>query len=129
MCCNLSKLSKAILDEVQKSASELKKAGSKAVVITGIQDVNAQLLALEINEALQSKAFKPDTPVKIRQGNDKEVSNLISNLKSGKVGVLIMSGVNPVYTLPNANDFVDGLKKTFSVNFSMKLDETSSLVN
>ncbi|WP_299551966.1 TAT-variant-translocated molybdopterin oxidoreductase [Seonamhaeicola sp.] len=115
-------------DAVQKAASQLKKAGSKGVVVTGIQDVNAQTVALEINEALGSKAFDPKTPIKTRQGNDKDVAALVSDLKAGNIGVLIMSGVNPVYTLPNAADFAEGLKNTFSVAFSMKADETSSLV-
>jgi len=33
------------------------KAGSNAVVLTGIQDVNAQNIVLAINEKLNSKAF------------------------------------------------------------------------
>jgi molybdopterin-containing oxidoreductase family iron-sulfur binding subunit len=34
-----------------------------------------------------------------------------------------MAGVNPVYTLPNASVFVEGLKKTaVSVAFTMKND-------
>ncbi|MFY0712431.1 TAT-variant-translocated molybdopterin oxidoreductase [Seonamhaeicola sp. NFXS20] len=116
-----------IEDAVQKAASQLKKAGSNGVVVTGIQDVNAQTVVLEINEALASKAFNPKTPIKTRQGKDKDVAALVADMKAGKVGVLIMSGVNPVYTLPNSSDFTEGLKKTFSVAFSMKADETSSL--
>ena len=39
-----------------------------------------------------------------------------------------MSGVNPVYTLPNSADFVAGLKNTkLSVAFSLKEDETASV--
>ena len=38
---------------------------------------------------------------------------LVADMKAGKVGVLIMSGVNPVYTLPNAADFTEGLKENF----------------
>ncbi len=114
---------------VKSAASQLKKAGSKGLVVTGIQDVNAQTVALEINEALSSKAFDPKTPIKTRQGNDKAVAKLVADMKAGKVGAIIMSGVNPVYTLANAADFVEGLKKTkLSVAFSMKVDETSSEV-
>ncbi len=116
-----------IEDAIKKAASQLKKAGSKAVVVTGIQDVNAQTVALEINEALSSKAFDPKTPVKTRQGSDKAVAQLVSDMKSGRVGAIIMSGVNPMYTLANTADFAEGLKKTeLSVAFSMKADETSS---
>jgi len=122
----------AHLDEaVQKAASELKKAGSNGVLVTGLNDVNAQAIALEINAALGSKAFDPKTPITTRQGDDKAVTALVSDMKSGKVGAIIMSGVNPLYTLPNASDFAEGLKNTsleLSIAFSMKEDETSSAV-
>ncbi len=112
---------------VKNAASQLKKAGSKGVVVTGIQDVNAQTVALEINEALRSKAFDKSAPIKTRQGNDKAVATLVADMKSGKVGALIMSGVNPAYSLPNASDFSEGLKNVdLSVAFSLKADETSS---
>ena len=116
-----------IEDAVKKAASQLKKAGSNGVVVTGIQDVNAQTVALEINEALSSKVFDASTPIKTRQGSDKAVASLVADMKAGKVAAIIMSGVNPAYTLPNASDFVEGLKKTeLSIVFSMKVDETSS---
>ncbi|WP_298341503.1 TAT-variant-translocated molybdopterin oxidoreductase [uncultured Algibacter sp.] len=116
-----------IEDAVKKAASQLKKAGSNGVVVTGINDVNAQTVAIEINEALGSKAFDPKTPIKTRQGNDKAVAQLVADMKAGKVAAIIMSGVNPIYTLANASDFAEGLKKTeLSVAFSMKADETST---
>jgi len=112
---------------VKSAANQLKKAGSDAVVVTGIQDVNAQTVALEINAFLNSKAFDASTPIKTRQGNDNDVKALIADMKSGKVGAIIMSGVNPLYTLPNASDFAEGLKKTeLSIAFSLKADETAS---
>ena len=117
-----------IEDAVKKAASQLKKAGSNAVVVTGIQDVNAQTVVLEINEALNSKAFDSKTPIKTRQGSDKAIAQLVTDMKAGKVGAIIMSGVNPMYTLPNAADFAEGLSKTeLSIAFSMKVDESSSL--
>ncbi|HEY5687343.1 MAG TPA: TAT-variant-translocated molybdopterin oxidoreductase [Yeosuana sp.] len=116
-----------IEDAVKKAASQLKKAGSNGLVVTGIQDVNAQTVALEINEYLSSKAFDKATPIKTRQGSDKEVMTLIADMKAGKVGAIIMSGVNPLYTLANASDFSEGLKNTeLSLAFSLKEDETSS---
>ena len=120
-------LPKQIDDAVRKAASQLKEAGSNGVVVTGIQDVNAQTVALEINAYLSSKVFDKSTPIKTRQGNDADVATLVADMKAGKVGAIIMSGVNPLYTLPNANDFAEGLKKTeLSIAFSMKADETAS---
>ena len=114
---------------VRAAASELKKAGSNAVVVTGIQDVHAQTVAIEINEALSSKAFDAKTTILTKQGNDKAVTELITDMKAGNVGALVLCGVNPMYTLPNAKDFGDGLKNTTSIAFSMKNDETSKNCN
>ena len=123
-------LPKAIGDAVQKAANEIKRAGSNGVVVTGIQDVNAQTVVLEINEHINSKAFDTVNTIQTRQGDSKKVAALVSDMKAGKVGAIIMSGVNPMYTLPNANDFAEGLKKTdLSIAFSMKVDETSALTN
>uniref|UniRef100_UPI004048FA79 TAT-variant-translocated molybdopterin oxidoreductase n=4 Tax=Gelidibacter sp. TaxID=2018083 RepID=UPI004048FA79 len=120
-------LSDKLEKAVQSAAAELKKAGSNGVVVTGIQDVNAQTVALEINAYLNSKAFDPKTPIKTRQGNDKAVATLVADMKAGQVGAIIMSGVNPLYTLPNASDFAEGLKNTdLSIAFSLKSDETAS---
>ena len=105
------KLPKAIEAAVKKTAAELKKAGSRAVVLTGIQDKGAQAVGLAINEALASKAFNTDTPVKLRQGSDAAMNQLVADVKSGKVGAVIMSGVNPVYTLANGEAFGEALKK------------------
>jgi molybdopterin-containing oxidoreductase family iron-sulfur binding subunit len=123
-------LPKAIGDAVQKAANEIKRAGSNGVVVTGIQDVNAQTVVLEINEHISSKAFDTVNTIQTRQGDNNKVATLLSDMKAGRVGALIMSGVNPMYTLPNANDFAEGLKKTgLSIAFSMKVDETSALTN
>ncbi|MGJ8591123.1 MAG: TAT-variant-translocated molybdopterin oxidoreductase [Aquaticitalea sp.] len=120
----------AHIDEaVQKAASELKRAGSNGVLVTGINDVNAQTVALAINASLGSKAFDTKSPITTRQGNDKAVSALVADMNAGTVGAIIMSGVNPLYTLPNAKEFAEGLKKTeLSIAFSLKADETASAV-
>jgi molybdopterin-containing oxidoreductase family iron-sulfur binding subunit len=120
----------AHIDEaVAKAASELSAAGSNAVLVCGIDDVDAQTVTLAINEALNSKAFDATTPSMIRQGDDKAVNALIADMKSGKVGAIIMSGVNPMYTLANSADFAEGLTKTdMSLAFTMKDDETAANV-
>ena len=120
-------LPEKIEDAIKNAASELKKSGSNSLVVTGIQDVNAQTVVLEINEFLKIKAFDKSSPIKTRQGSNVAVARLVGDMKAGRVGALIMSGVNPIYTLPNASDFAEGLKKVeLSVAFSMKADETSS---
>ncbi|MDC1162033.1 TAT-variant-translocated molybdopterin oxidoreductase [Tenacibaculum sp.] len=114
--------------EVNKLASNLKKAGSKAVVVTGLNDKNAQLIALAINEALKSEVIDTTNVNYTRAGNDTEVAQLISDMKSGKVGGVITYNVNPVYTLANASGFSEGLKKTkLSVSLSLQNDDTANV--
>jgi molybdopterin-containing oxidoreductase family iron-sulfur binding subunit len=113
---------------VQKAAAQIKKAGKKAVVITGIQNENAQLLALAINKAIQSEVVDLVNTKNTRQGNDAEVAELISAMKAGRVGAVIMNEINPVYTLANANEFTEALKKVkLSVAFSMTPNETANV--
>ncbi|MCL6267286.1 TAT-variant-translocated molybdopterin oxidoreductase [Flagellimonas myxillae] len=111
---------------VDAVAAQIKKAGNKAVVVTGLNDINAQTVVLAINKLLASKAFDAENPKYVRQGDAAKVSKLISDMNAGRVGVLIMDGVNPVYSLPNADEFVSGLGKVdVSVSFSFSNDETA----
>ena len=113
-------------EAIVKAAKQVKAAGSKGVVVTGLDDVNAQLVVFAINEALQAEAFLPEQTKYVRQGNAAKVTELIKEMNAGKVHTLIMSGINPVYTLANSAAFVEGLKKVkTSVSFSMKEDETA----
>jgi len=114
--------------EVTKAAQQLKAAGSKGLLVSGIQDKNAQLLVLAINQVLASEAFSTVGLRQIRKGSDAQVAQLINDMKAGSVHTLIMSGVNPVYTLADSASFVEGLKKVkTSVALSLKEDETASV--
>ena len=123
-----SSLDKEFDAVVTKAAQQLKAAGSKGVLVSGLQDKNAQLLVLAINQALASEAFSTSGTRQIRKGSSEKVAQLVKDMNAGSIHTLIMSGVNPVYTLPNSKDFVAGLKKVkTSVAFSLKEDETASI--
>lgn len=111
---------------IKEVASQLKKSGNKGVVVTGIQDKNAQILALAINDALGSIVLDKVHTRNTRQGNDADVATLISDMKAGKVGALITHNTNPVYTLPNSEEFTEALSKVgLTVAFSMHNNETA----
>ena len=122
------KLPTNIEKSLKKISNELLSAGSKGLLVTGIDDVDAHIIANEINDLLKSEAFKKDEISLIKSSKDQEVNKLIKDLNSGDLKGIIMAGVNPVYTLPNADEFVSGLNKAeLSICFSMKNDETASL--
>ncbi|RAR71719.1 TAT-variant-translocated molybdopterin oxidoreductase [Flavobacterium aciduliphilum] len=125
---SVSKIDKE--DEVVKAANQLKAAGTKGLLVSGIQDKNAQLLVIAINQVLKSEALLTASARYIRKGSNEKVTQLVADMNSGLVHTLVMSGVNPVYTLANSKAFADGLKKVkTSVAFSIKEDETAELVN
>jgi MoCo/4Fe-4S cofactor protein with predicted Tat translocation signal len=114
--------------EVTKAAQQLKAAGSKGLLVSGIQDKNAQLLVLAINQVLASEAFSTTGTRQIRKGSNEKVAQLVKDMKAGSVHTLIMSGVNPVYTLAESASFAEGLKKvTTSVSLTLKEHETALL--
>jgi len=116
-----------INNAVQAAAKQIKKAGKNAVVVTGIQDENAQLLALAINNHIQSSVIDVVATKNVRHGNDEKVTQLIKDIQAGKIGAVIIHNTNPVYTLPKGKAFAEALKKVkLSVAFSMSADETAN---
>jgi MoCo/4Fe-4S cofactor protein with predicted Tat translocation signal len=121
-------LDAAFKADVTKAAQQLKAAGSQGLLVSGIQDKNAQLLVLAINQVLASEAFSTSGTRQIRKGSNEKVAQLVKEMNAGSVHTLIMSGVNPVYTLADSKLFVEGLKKVkTSVSLSLKEDETALL--
>ncbi|EAR02234.1 TAT-variant-translocated molybdopterin oxidoreductase [Maribacter sp. HTCC2170] len=115
---------------VESAAKAISNNKGAAVVVTGLQDENAQAVVLAINEMLGSSAFDAKAPKYVRQGNAKSVDTLIADMKAGRVGALIIDGVNPMYTLPNAVDFAEGIEKVdLSIAFTTNWTETTEMTN
>jgi len=119
-------LEAGIQSKLDKAIEALKAVGSKAVVVSGIQEVGAQKLVLAINNYLQSEVINVDAPRLIRQGSASEVASVVDAVKNASIGGLITVGVNPAFTLADGSAFAEGLKKLdLSVAFSLKEDETA----
>ena len=113
---------------IKTISDSLVDAGNSGVFITGIDDVNAQLIALKINMLIKSRVLNTSKLNLIRQGDDNKVSSFLNDLIDKKVDGLIMAGVNPSYTLPDNKKFNEALKSIgFTVSFSMNNNETAKL--
>src|SRR5690606_32092630 len=113
---------------VDNAVKQLRSSGSGAVVVSGIPDTAAQSMVLAINEALGSQVMEAGNPRMLRQGDAAAVQQVIADMNAGQLGALITVGVNPAYSLPNADEFVEGLKNVdLKVAFTQKLDETARL--
>src|ERR1700754_743392 len=116
---------------IKKAAKELVENKGKALVVSGSNNVNVQIVVNAINEAIGANGTTVNwsVPVQIRQGIDSEMNALVADLNDGKVGALLISGVNPAYDYFDAEKFKAGLQKTkVTISFNDRLDETTELV-
>ena len=108
-------------------ADGIKKFGSKAVIVSGLDDKIAQDIILNLNNHIKSSAIDNSARLtKSQSGN--EVDTFTEELLDGKISGLITVGVNPVYSLSEGEKIQEAIKNLdFSLSFSMKEDETSSV--
>jgi MoCo/4Fe-4S cofactor protein with predicted Tat translocation signal len=122
------------------AAKELQAAKGRALVVAGSNDVATQILVNAINSLLASygTTIDLDNPSKQYAGNDAEMAELLTDMKSGGVDAIFFLNANPAYDYYQAKDFKDALAKVkLKVSFSdhgnngessaIIGDETSSL--
>ncbi|MGZ4874270.1 MAG: TAT-variant-translocated molybdopterin oxidoreductase [Candidatus Angelobacter sp.] len=110
-------------------ARELWKHRGESLVVSGSNDVSTQVVVNALNATLGNigKTIDLVHPSLQRRGDDTAVAELVEKMNRGDVHTLFIYGVNPVYDYPDAEQFVDGLKKvSLAISFSDRRDETSS---
>ncbi len=116
-----------IQQAVVNAKKQLQEAGSKAIVVCGLPDIDAQTLALEINANLNSEIIDTEKPRLQSQGNSKEVLQVIQSVVAGKVKGLITVGVDPLYSFPDANNFAEKYANiAFTLAFTSRMDATAT---
>lgn len=114
--------------EMDSLAQELIKAGSRALVVSGMNDQETEIICVAINKMLQNDGVTIDYKRRahFRKGDERAVARLIKDMKLGKVGALIMHNSNPLYSLGNAEGFAKGLEKVATKAIvSQKSNETA----
>ncbi len=124
---DLNPSAKAGLDKV---AAELKETHGKSLVVSGTNNVAEQILVNAINNALGNIG----TTVNFanaslqRQGSEKELKQLVSDINSEGVDVVIFNGCNPVYEYAGGADLSAALAKVETkISFAQTNDETTNL--
>ena len=114
--------------QAKKAANRLLNSGTNAVIVSGIDDEVAQSAVLEINSLLKSKAFQPEEPKLIRQGNSSKVNSAIDDIINGNASGLITFGLNPIFTTFKGAELNEAIKNLeFSLAFTSKMNETSNV--
>lgn len=120
----------AVKAGITKVVADLKANTGKALVISGSNDVNVQILVNAINNAIGAYGNTIDftTVNNCYQGDDAALKALVDDMNAGKIGALLINGVNPAYSYYDAKAFTEGLKKVkLTVSFNEKKDETAAL--
>jgi len=111
-------------------AKELWDNKGSSLVISGSNDTNEQMLVNSINSMLSSygSTIDIDNYSNIRQGNDADVAEFVSELNAGETGAVIFYNSNPAYTLPDPKGFSAALSKaSLKISFADRADETAAL--
>ncbi|MBS1509207.1 MAG: TAT-variant-translocated molybdopterin oxidoreductase [Bacteroidetes bacterium] len=116
---------------IKLAADKLKAAGGNALVVSGSNDVNVQIIVNAINEAIgaNGKTINWSVTSNYRKGADADMEQLVADLNDKKVGALLVWGVNPAYTYRDKEKFAAGIKNTVAISFNGTMDETTELCN
>lgn len=114
---------------LNKVADRLWETRGHSLIVAGLQDVESQLLCNFANHLLGSYGTTIDLehPSRQKQGNDRALAGLVSELREGAVDALLIAGVNPAYELPLEPELLRGVP--LLVSFSPYWDETSQLAH
>lgn len=115
-------------EALHKTATELWNNKGKALVVSGSNDVNDQVIVNAINTLLGSydSTIDLDRACNLRQGNDEEMMELLREINANEVGALIIYNSNPAYTLPDGAGFAKALSKIeLTVSLADREDETA----
>ena len=115
---------------IEKAAKDLLAHKGQALVVSGSNDVNVQLIVNAINNAVEANGTTINwaSTLQNKAGIDAEMAKLTDDLNAGSVGALLIYDANPAYDYVNAEKFNTGLKKVkVSISFNEKLDETTEL--
>lgn len=112
-------------------AKELVDNRGKALVVAGSNNKGEQTLVNGLNSMLGSygSTISFNRASMQRQGDDKAVQDLITEMNGGSVDVLIvMDGANPAYDIANADKFRSGMAKVgLKVSMAGVPNETTML--
>ncbi len=113
-----------------KAVAELKKSKGESLVVAGANDVTVQILANKINSVLgaYSTTINTNNPINLFASEDEKMNKFAADLIGGKKpDAVLFYGTNPVYSLPNGQEFAKALEGVkLSISFSTYDDETAT---
>ncbi|MFT4536197.1 MAG: MoCo/4Fe-4S cofactor protein with predicted Tat translocation signal [Saprospiraceae bacterium] len=115
---------------LDKIAVELGNARGKSLIVSGSNNVSEQILVNAINNALGNLGTTVNfTHASLqRQGSEKELTQLVSDINSGSVDVVIFNQCNPAYDFAGTEALKTALAKVKTkISFATSNDETTDM--
>ncbi len=116
--------------DLDKAAADLVASRGSALVVSGSNDPNIQIVVNALNTLLGSydSTIDLNTPANHRQGNDQQMNAFVNEVKAGQVQAAFFIAANPVYDHPRGAELAEALPKVaLSASFADRADETASL--
>ncbi|MCC7418461.1 MAG: Fe-S cluster-containing hydrogenase [Acidobacteria bacterium] len=106
-------------------AQRLMAAPGRSIVLSGLQDLPAQVACNRINAALGNYGRTLDIaqPSNQRRGSDRAVARLLDDAAAGRIAALLVWHTNPVFDLPGGSAVS---KVPLLVSLAERPDETSA---
>lgn len=114
---------------LNNAVNALLKTRGESLVVSGSNNPDVQRIVNAINAELGNygATIKTSKPIRMFQGDDKAMADLVRDMNGKKVDALIVYGNNPAYSWYNRDEFISGLANvSTSVSFSGIADETAS---
>ncbi len=114
---------------LKKVAQELLANRGKSLIVSNSNNVGEQMLVNATNQLLGNYGATVDFVGASlqRQGDETGVQSIIKEMNNGGVDAVIIWGANPVFELPNGDQFKAGMAKArLSVSFNEVMDETTA---
>ena len=114
-------------EDLAEIASELIASKGRSIVMSGSNNTGIQIIINRINYMLGNypRCIDLNNNLNVASGIDSEMQALVSEMKAGRIGALLMYNVNPCYDYPASQDFIEGLKNIrLTVNLAVSRNET-----
>ncbi len=121
-------LSDKVKTALNALANQLKGARGKSLIVSGSNNVSEQLLVNAMNAALGNygSTLSFDHASLQRQGDEKELVQLVADIKRGTVDTVIYNQCNPIFEysfIEGLTDALTGVKNSIALSYDM--NETS----
>lgn len=118
--------------DISSIADELWENKGKSLVVAGSNDVDIQTLVNGINKFLDNYGNTIDlnTPYFTKKASEDDMERIVNEMNTGKVGVVLLNEVNPIYDYPYPKKIIAALKNVdFTGIIADRITETTLHVN